>query len=194
MDLGAQEGPHRSQRGQRGEAEGHQAGQDGADRYRAECADQVVAEGHGWAGPEGPHDVEVGSSEADPAADHLPRGEEGGDAGDSAEDRERDGLGPQGVVGDCDAILDLDVDEGETLGQHAFDLIFDHGEISVAVLQRQPGQHRVTAAGEQLVRQRRREQHDGLALCLVLVLEQVGRLRPCDADQLDPRPLVGRDG
>ena len=90
-------------------------------------------------------------SQADAAADHLPGDEEGGDAGDAAEDGERDGFGPQGVVGDGDAILDLDVDEGETLGQHALDLRLHRGEIPVAVLQRQCAQRGVTAAAEQLV-------------------------------------------
>ena len=193
MQVDGDELSHRSERCQRGEPEGHQPGEQGACHHCAERPDEAVPQRHGRARPEGPDDLRLCPSQADAAAYHLPGDEEGGDAGDAPEDAERDGLGPQGVVGCRDDARQLDVDEGEALGQDAPDLSLDRGEISVAVLEGQPAHHVVAATGQEFVREGRREEHDGLAVRRVPVLEHGGRLTPREADQLHPRPLFGGD-
>ena len=127
-----------------------------------------------------------GCPQADPAADDLPGDEEGGDAGDPAEDAERDGLGAQRRVAVASTLLGLHVDERETLGQHA-----------LAPLTRRPARYRfppcsVSALSMSLLQQARsllvRAGVNSMIACavgVVLVLEQRGRLPAADPDQLD---------
>ena len=106
---------------------------------------------------------------------------------------ERDRLRAQRGVGGRDDVRGLGVHEGQPLRECGLHRRLHGREVPVAPLQGERADHVVAATGQELVRQGGGEEHDRLAVGVVLVLEQRGRLPGCDPDERHSRPLMSRD-
>ncbi len=111
------DGPYRAERGQRGEAHGQGQSQQRAGGRRHHRPQDAWGGDRHRAGPDRPQHLGLRAQSAQLAADQLEGDEEGGQAGDAAENAEGDRLGLDGPLGlgCCDA----DGDRGRIQhGQH----------------------------------------------------------------------------